>query len=260
MNRIILMLLFLPLFLTTAQNDRPWNNKKCAVSLTYDDALNVHLDKVIPVLDSLGFTGTFYVPVSFAPIAERLEDWRAAAAEGHELGNHTIFHPCDGSLPGREWVNPDYDLHNYSYNRIVDEIKTANAYLHAIDGKTEHTFAYTCGDCTAGDSSFLGFIKDNFIAARGVAPASPAMDEVDLNNIPCYMVWHESADDLINIVKNAMKKNLLVVFLFHGVGGEHNINVPLEIHNELLNFLKDNEKDIWVAPLVEIAKFIVNKE
>jgi hypothetical protein len=42
------------------------------------------------------------------------------------------------------------------------------------------------------------------------------------------------------------------------VGGEHNINVSLEAHNQLVNFLKQNEKDIWIAPLAEIAKYIVN--
>jgi sialate O-acetylesterase len=41
--------------------DSLWQNKTCAVSLTYDDALNVHLDKVIPLLDSLGFRATFYL-------------------------------------------------------------------------------------------------------------------------------------------------------------------------------------------------------
>ena len=259
MNYASLLLILIPLMISFAQNDSEWNNKKCAVCLTYDDALNVHLDKVIPVLDSLGFKGTFYVPVSFPTISKRLEDWRAAAKTGHELGNHTIFHPCDGSLPGREWVNPDYDLQNYSYNRITDEIKTANTYLHAIDGKEARTFAYTCGDCVAGDTSFLSYIKDNFIAARGVAPDSPSIDEVDLNNIPSYAIWHESADELIEIVKNAMQNNSLVVFLFHGVGGEHSINVPLDIHNKLLSFLKENEKDIWVAPMVEIGDYISHK-
>ena len=48
-----------------------WNNKKCAVCLTYDDALNVHLDSVIPVLDSLGLKGTFYLSGNFQTVQER---------------------------------------------------------------------------------------------------------------------------------------------------------------------------------------------
>ena len=58
-------LLFLPVFFfalhANAQSNAAWQGKKCAVVLTYDDALNVHLDNVIPLLDSLNFKGTFYL-------------------------------------------------------------------------------------------------------------------------------------------------------------------------------------------------------
>ena len=72
------------------------------------------------------------------------------------------------------------------------------------------------------------------------------------------MINGQSGDELINLVKNALAKNSLIVFLFHGVGGGHDINVSLEAHSELLHFLKDNEKDIWVAPLIEVAKYAKN--
>ena len=45
-------------FLGTAQ---VWNGKKCTVVLTYDDALNVHLDNAIPLLDSFRLKGSFYL-------------------------------------------------------------------------------------------------------------------------------------------------------------------------------------------------------
>src|SRR5690349_14541616 len=84
-----------------AQNNSPWNGKKCAVVLTYDDGLNVHLTKVIPALDSVGLKGTFYVSNYFNGINSQIPGWRKAAAEGHELGNHTVYHPCAGGRPGR---------------------------------------------------------------------------------------------------------------------------------------------------------------
>ena len=36
-----------------SQNKTVWNNKQCAVVLTYDDAINDDLDNVVPALDSL---------------------------------------------------------------------------------------------------------------------------------------------------------------------------------------------------------------
>ena len=83
-------------------SSRQWNGKKCAVVLTYDDALNVHLDKVIPALDAFKFKGTFYLVGSSPVVSKRLNEWRAAAKKGHELGNHTLNHPCDGTFAGRD--------------------------------------------------------------------------------------------------------------------------------------------------------------
>jgi sialate O-acetylesterase len=48
----------------------------------------------------------------------------------------------------------------------------------------------------------------------------------------------------------------LLVFLFHGVGGGHNINVDKDAHSRLLHFLKENEKNIWIAPMVDVAQYI----
>src|SRR6187431_112230 len=107
-NLIIVPLLFLTNSLCHAQKETTnWNGKKCAVVLTYDDALNIHLDKVIPALNSFNFKGTFYLIASLPAVTNRTAEWRAAAKKGHELGNHTLYHPCDGSLAGRSFVTKE---------------------------------------------------------------------------------------------------------------------------------------------------------
>ena len=84
-----------------AQSNSAWEGKKCAVVLTYDDAIDQHLDNAVPILDSLGLKASFYITASSPSIQARMKEWRQLAANGHELGNHTLFHPCDGG-PGRE--------------------------------------------------------------------------------------------------------------------------------------------------------------
>jgi sialate O-acetylesterase len=61
---------------------------------------------------------------------------------------------------------------------------------------------------------------------------------------------------MINIIKEAIKNDALLVFLFHGVGGGHPINVSLEAHRELVYFLKQHVAEIWIAPLIDIAQYI----
>ena len=63
-------------------------------------------------------------------------------------------------------MTPDYDLENYSVRRISDEIKMTNTLLKAIDGKSQRTFAYPCGDIKIGDSLYLNSTKNEFVAKR----------------------------------------------------------------------------------------------
>lgn len=239
-----------------AQSKDLWHGKKCAVVLTYDDGLNIDLSNVIPALDSVGLKGTFYISDYFDGLKNQLFKWRKAAAEGHELANHTVWHACEGGKPGREFVKPDYDLNNYTVNRMVNEIKTMNNILKAIDGKTKRTFAYPCGDTKIHDTAYLDGLRNDFVAARGVKPEMLPIEKIDLYNIGCYMMNGQSGDDMIRLVKQAMENHRLLVFLFHGVGGEHNLNVSLAAHSQLLHFLKQNQKDIWVAPMIDVAEYI----
>ena len=258
----IISFLFLTLTHLIAQPDKthPWNGKQCAVALTYDDGLNVHLDQVIPLLDSTGFQGTFYIPGNAPALNQRMAEWRSAAEKGHELGNHTLFHPCAGQSKGREWVNPNYDLDNYTITQMVDEIILANTLLKAIDAKSSRTFAYTCGDQSVEDSVFTGLIQDDFTGARGVTSKIQQLKDVDLYDIGAYMINGQTGDELIERVKEAQQKEALLVFLFHGVGGEHNLNVSLKAHRKLVNYLKQQEEEIWVAPMVEISKYIMKQK
>jgi sialate O-acetylesterase len=63
---------------------------------------------------------------------------------------------------------------------------------------------------------------------------------------------------MIALVKKAMEDHALLVFLFHGVGGEHNLNVSLPAHRELLQFLKQQEDKIWVTTTLEAGCHIRN--
>ena len=257
MKKVFLFTGILLSLISHSQSMQPWNGKKCAVVLTYDDAINEHLDNAIPVLDSLGLKATFYVTAFSTSMQTRLNDWKKLAVNGHELGNHTLYHPCNGG-PGREWVRPEYDLTKYSVQRMVDETRMTNLFLQALDGKTKRTFAYTCGEMKIGDSSFIHPMKNDFVAARAVRHQLHKINEVDLYNVDCYMVNGETAEQMIEWVKKAVETNSLLVILFHGVGGGNALNVAIPEHRGFLNYLKQSEKDLWIAPMLEVAEYIKN--
>ncbi len=245
-------LLLLP-FTTTAQFNPAWRGKKAAVVITYDDAIDQHLDNAVPLLDSLGLKASFYITAFSPSVQRRMEDWKRLAVSGHELGNHTLFHPCIGNQPGREFVSADYDLSRYTVRRMQDEARMTNLFLQALDGKKQRTFAFTCGDMKVQDSSFIQSMRDDFVAARAVRNQMHPISEVDLYNVDCYMVQNHTGEQMIEWVKQAMASQSLLVILFHGVGGGNGLDVSIEAHRQLLQYLKANEKDLMIAPLRETA-------
>ena len=84
----------------------------------------------------------------------------------------------------------------------------------------------------------------------------PTIENVDLYNVPCYVMAGQTGAQMIDLVKQAAEKKGLLVFLFHGVGGEHSLNVSLEAHRELLEFLSNNQQDVWVAPMIDVIDYV----
>jgi peptidoglycan/xylan/chitin deacetylase (PgdA/CDA1 family) len=239
-----------------AQTNNVWKGKKCAVVLTYDDAIDQHLDNAAPVLDSLELKATFYLTAFSQSMQTRLKDWKKLPAKGHELGNHTLFHPCIGNSPGREWVTADNNMTNYTVKRMENEMRMTNLFLQSLDGKTKRTFAFTCGDMKIRDSAFINGMKKDFVAARAVRNEMHKMNEVDLYNVDCYVVNNHSFEEMKAWVDQAVQTNSLLVILFHGVGGGNGLDVSIENHRKILRYIKQKEKDIYVAPMLEVAEHI----
>ena len=252
---IIVLLCFASLPLFAQNNNQAWKGKKCAIVLTYDDAIQQHLDNAAPVLDSLNLKATFYLTVNSDACKNRVESWKKLARNGHELGNHTLYHPCVGG-EGRSWVRPEYDLRNYTVKRIEDEIRLTNNFLKLIDGKNQRTFAFTCGDMRVGDSSFIDGLKHDFVAARAVRHQMHSIDSIDLYNVDCYVVNNHSFEEMKAWVDEAIQSNKLLVILFHGVGGGNALDVSVENHRKILAYIKSKEQEVWVDTMIHIANYV----
>jgi hypothetical protein len=227
-------------------NEFAWpGGQKVAVSLSYDDALDSQLDNAIPALDKYNLKASFYVVPNSSVMKERLEEWRVIAENGHELGNHSIYHPCRGSLPNREWVPPHHDLDNYSVAQMIEEVTTANTFLKAVDGNTERTFTPPCLDSLAGGEDYLSKVRELFIAIKGA--------EFEPDFFVLMVPVAATGKELVEYIKTVPTETSLVNIIFHGIGGDH-LSVSSEAHMELLKFLSDNDKTFYVDTYINIAK------
>jgi len=230
--------------------------KKAAVSLAYDDALDSQLDHALPALDRHRLKASFYLQLSRDPVRLRMDAWRAAAKEGHELGNHTLFHQCSAHAPGREWVGPAQDLDTTTVARMVAQVDLANTMLQAIDGRSERTFTLPCGDRRAQDGDYVDAVADRFVGIKVPGPAVvDDMSTLDPASVPVLAPEGMSGAQLIALVEQAGRKGTMVDFTFHGIGGDY-LQTSVEAHEQLLAWLDAHRGEYWVAPFVDIMRWV----
>ena len=235
----------------------PWpHGEKAAVSLSYDDAIDSQLDNAIPALNRAGLHGSFYLTLANPSLMKRLDEWRAAAAHGHELGNHTLFHLCSAAVKGHEWVTPELDLDTMSAARMAAQVRLANTMLHAIDGRTERTFTVPCGDVNAQGANYVELVKKDFVAVKlGGGGAVPDMDTLDPWAVAVTAPEGVTGAQLIALVQEAAAKGTMINFTFHGIGGDY-ITTSKQAHEELLAYLAAHRDLYWTDTFIDIMKYV----
>ena len=242
--------------------DFTWpNGARAAVSLAYDDALDSQLDHAIPALDRHGLKGTFYLQLSNAPVAKRMAAWRAAAGNGHELGNHSLFHQCSGAGADRGWVAAHRNLDTTSIAQMRDQVLLANTMLEAIDGRSERTFTAPCGDSQASDGDYLPALGSSFVAIKaGHGPGVPAsMTKLDRDRVASVAPVGSSGAELIALVRQAAAQGTMVAFTFHGIGGDH-LSVSSQAHEELVSFLAAHRREYWTDTFLNIMQHVQHEQ
>ena len=238
--------------MTTQAVAGPWpDSKRAAVVLTYDDTLVSQLDIAIPALDAAGLKGTFFL-IGSKITPEQIARWRSAAAEGHELGNHTIRHACpQANYPPAKKIDTS---ETYDVDTMLTEIRTMNTMLTAIDGKPQHSYATPCGQHLAGGVDYLPALRASGWV-RYTRAADPTERLLDPMNVPArFFPSDATGADLIAAVHDAERKGGMVVFGFHGVGGDY-LSVSAEAHAQLLAYLKAHSDTIWVAPFSTVVGY-----
>jgi peptidoglycan-N-acetylglucosamine deacetylase len=234
---------------------------RAAVSLSYDDGIPNHPQVVAPQLEAYGLRGTFYAPLRSSLMQDPLP-WRAMVARGHELGNHSVFHPCWSVRGKYPWLDDAYNLLRYTPERWLDEMDTANQALRLVDGRGERTFGNTCFDNYLGPEDapvcLEPLIAQLFLAARGEDTGKP-VDLANLNFNNLGTVWGDrrAFGDFSGELQEILDTGGWIIYTFHGVGEEaHNHHINAEEHRRLLAFLQASAAQYWTAPVIDVVKWL----
>jgi peptidoglycan/xylan/chitin deacetylase (PgdA/CDA1 family) len=246
-------------FMAEAQQKIVWpGHKKAVIVLTYDDALNSQLNIAVPQLDSAHLKGTFFLTGEIS--GENISKWRKVSARGHELANHTLYHPClSTTIKG----NPADASENYSVYMIVREIEMMNDFLFAIDNKTTRTFAYPCTETEVGGKSYVDSLRKSGLIKYARVGGDETAVITDFKNLDPLLVPSYGLDDnssgaeLIDYVKKVTQSGGMGVFMFHGIGGDY-ITTPAAAHKELLQYLKKHKDEILVMTFQEAMDYVTS--
>jgi peptidoglycan/xylan/chitin deacetylase (PgdA/CDA1 family) len=228
---------------------------KAAVSLSFDDARASQVDTGLPLFKRLGVKVTFYlVPHG---VQDRLEGWKQAVIDGHEIANHTLTHPCTGNYP----FSRNNALENYDLIRMAKQIDGANDQIQKLLGVKSKTFAYPCGQTFVGGGldvqSYVPLVAERFLVGRGyLSESSNDPTIVDLSQTMGTAFDGMDFPQMKKVVDDAIKQGRWVIFVGHDIGQRAFQTTDTNAIELLCKYLKEPANGIWLGTVDEIGEYI----
>jgi peptidoglycan/xylan/chitin deacetylase (PgdA/CDA1 family) len=233
------------------------DGRRAALSIGWDDARPSAVTTGVPIFDDHGVKATFYVlPRN---MTDQVKQWRAAAANGHEMGNHTLKHPCMGNFIG--WQTPETMLENYTLQRMEKEILSANDVVDKMLGVRPTSFAYPCAQTYVGRGrtlkSYIPVVAKHFVVGRaGFSETYASPERCDLAQVPSLDSDNKTFEEMKAILDAAVSKGCWLIFTGHEVGdGKVHQTTSASALDKMCRYLKKHP-EIWVDTVTAVGLHI----
>jgi peptidoglycan/xylan/chitin deacetylase (PgdA/CDA1 family) len=232
------------------------DGKQIAVSITFDDARLSQIDLGLELLDEYNVKATFFVVPD--AVKRRLQGWKKAVAKGHEIGNHSLIHPCSGNFL---WAR-EKALENFTLENMRAELVNANREIQDLLGVTPQVFAYPCGQTFVGRGkdvkSYVPLVADLFVLGRGwqdEAANDPTF--CDFAQLTGIEMDGKNWGQILPLLASAKKDKLWVVLAGHEMNESGAPQTTrLSMLKELIEHSNNPANGIWLAPIGTVAKYI----
>ena len=232
--------------------------KQVAISLTFDDGRESQVKGGAALLDQYKVKATFYVVPS--AVEKNLEDWKVVVASGHEIGNHSLNHPCTGNFL---WSR-DKALENYTVEQMRSELIEANTQIRKLLGIQCNVFAYPCGQTFVGrgkeTKSYVPVVADLFLTGRGWLDEGPN-DPLFCDFAQLTGVESDGKDfeQILPLIEAARRNKQWLVLAGHEMADSGAQTTRLVMLKKLLEYAQDPANGIWIAPVGTVAKYVKEK-
>ena len=217
--------------------------RRAAVSYTFDDGTPKQLPVAIPIFNEYGYQVTLFAVTGW------VSNWgelTTAAAQGHEIGSHTVDHlRLDGLSPTDE---------RYQYELSRDTIA-----FHCPQQQVL-TIAYPY--CRSGNESLC---SRYYIAGRNCAAAIVPPTPTNFHEINSYSCGSsgsvKNTADFISLFTSARSAGGWLVLLVHGIDNDGGYS-PLSsrILKESVQYLADNSDTFWVETFGNVVRYIKERD
>lgn len=218
--------------------------RKAATSFTFDDGAPSHVSDGAPTFDKYGYKATFHLVTNWNP---NWSGFQTLANNGHEIASHSSSHPT--TMNGEE----------ASSKQAIERQITQNYGCLTV--------AYP--NCNVPNESS---VLQNYIAGRicngswqGISDNMGKNGPSNWAKVPAIMTGDQGSINSTNGFTSEMQKVIQsggwVMFLTHGFSGKNNGSAtysPTDLNaiDGALQWAKQNDKDIWVAPFRNVAMYI----
>ncbi|HEY5751193.1 MAG TPA: polysaccharide deacetylase family protein [Chryseolinea sp.] len=235
------------------------SGKEAAISLTFDDARASQVEKGTALLDEYGVKATFYVLPG--PVKEQLAGWKKAVASGHEIGNHSLNHPCSGNFP---WARQKA-LEDFSMEDIRKELTESNKQIESMLNVKPQVFAYPCGQKFVGrglnTKSYVPVVAELFVSGRGwrdEGPNDPTF--CDMAQITGMELDGKTFESILPLIESARKNHQWIVFAGHEMNDSGEQTTRLETLRRLMEYVQNPGNGVWLAPVGSVVKYIKERK
>src|SRR5271154_3611509 len=216
------------------------DNKHAAISFTFDDGSREHFDIAVPLLNEFGFKSTFFVIAGLTrdqkddPLTLNRrcdwwaevswQEWRSAANQGHEIGNHSLTHPVLTRLREPQ--------------RLGTEVVDSARLIEEKIGQWPASFAYP-------------YNKSNTTVRELVLQHHQAVREERIRyGVPGFTLAKAN-----RLIDRAIRKRLWVVPMIHGIGRGFDPLDP-DLLRQHLQYIKDREAEVLIDTFGVVSAWV----
>jgi peptidoglycan-N-acetylglucosamine deacetylase len=214
------------------------NSSVPAISLTFDGGYLDNIShEILDILHDLNLKATFFLTGKYVKYFP--ETTRRIAAEGHEIGNHTMNHPHLTTFA----ENRKHDTNPQITREILQqELQEMSIVFSEVTGKKiSNIWRAPYGEQNSDICSWaaeLGFKQVGWTTGHGNAENMDTMDWIADSSHKSYLSANQVKEKIVNFAENGQNGAAGAIILMH-LGSERNDDFPHQKLPEIVNYLRD---------------------